>query len=498
MVPLKRRKVSSSTGGASTSDSWDDASKFPQVVLFLLERKMGTSRRHFLTELGRKKGFRVDESFTENVTHVISEKNSGDEVKSWLSSQGHDQTAAHLVDISWLTESLSAGCPLDILQQHRLMERPASSGDETATFSMPIYACQRRTTMDHRNAVFTEALSLLAENAELSQDEGRAVAFRRAAATLKAFPESLTDARQLRGCPCLGQHSLSVIQDILENGSSREVEATRQSQRFKAMKLLTGIFGVGAKTAAQWFQEGIRNLPQLRQSGRVLTRAQQAGLAHYDDLTQPVTRAEADTIGQIVEEAVGAKLPSARVTLVGGFRRGKPSGHDVDFLITHPEEGREEGLIPKVVAHLENRDFLLYHKSNRNSYTEASGTPASTMDHFERCFSIFKLPMPEGGEPHSRQDDAALRRGECRRWRAVRVDLVVCPFSQFAFALLGWTGSKLFERELRRWATQQKNMSLSSHALYDNKQREYLKAETEEEIFAHLSLDYIPPSQRNA
>jgi len=28
-------------------------------------------------------------------------------------------------------------------------------------------------------------------------------------------------------------------------------------------------------------------------------------------------------------------------------------------------------------------------------------------------------------------------------WRAVRVDLVVSPISQFAFALLGWTGSKV-------------------------------------------------------
>ncbi|XP_077398666.1 DNA-directed DNA/RNA polymerase mu isoform X2 [Vanacampus margaritifer] len=475
MVPLKRRKVSW-TGGASTSDSRDDASKFPQVVLFLLERKMGTSRRIFLTELGRKKGFRVDEVFTENVTHVISEKNSGDEVRGWLSSQGHGSTPAHLVDISWLTESLSAGCPAHILQRHRLTERQTSSRDEAAAFSMPVYACQRRTTLDHRNAVFTEALSLLAENAELSEDGGRAVAFRRAAATLKAFPEQVTDARQLRGCPCLGRHSLGVIQDILENGTSREVEATRRSERFQALKLLTGIFGVGTKTAAQWFREGIRNLPQLLQSGCALNGAQRAGVAHYDDLTQDVTKAEADVVGRIVEEAVGAELPGARVVLVGGFRRGKPSGHDVDFLITHPQEGREEGLIPKVVARLEARDFLLYHKSSRNSYAEANvaparparpARPASSMDHFERCLSIWKVPTPE---PHSHRDDAAPRRGECRRWRAARVDLVVCPFSQFAFALLGWTGSKLFERELRRWAAHRKDMSLSSHALYDNKQ----------------------------
>ncbi|KAG7251666.1 hypothetical protein CRUP_014959 [Coryphaenoides rupestris] len=57
-----------------------------------------------------------------------------------------------------------------------------------------------------------------------------------------------------------------------------------------------------------------------------------------------------------------------------------------------------------------------------------------------------------------------------RPWRAVRVDLVVSPISQFAFALLGWTGSK----------------------------KRYLRASSEQEIFAHLGLEYVSPSGRNA
>lgn len=55
------------------------------------------------------------------------------------------------------------------------------------------------------------ALSLLAENAELSEEDGRGVAFRRAAAVLKALPEPVTCMTQLRGLPCLGEHSLRVI-----------------------------------------------------------------------------------------------------------------------------------------------------------------------------------------------------------------------------------------------------------------------------------------------
>ncbi|XP_054613110.1 DNA-directed DNA/RNA polymerase mu isoform X2 [Dunckerocampus dactyliophorus] len=505
MVPLKRRKVPSS---ASSDSSPDVACKFPQVVLFLLERKMGSSRRTFLTDLCRKKGFRVNETFSESVTHVISEKNKGDDVRRWLRSQGHDLTIAHLVDIGWLTDSLRAGHPVDILEGHKLhttdytqsTHKLTSSGGEVTTRSIPAYACQRRTTLSNRNTIFTDALLLLAENAELSGDDGRGLAFRRGAAVLKALPEAVTDMRRLRGCPCLGEHSLRVIQDILETGVSREVESTKQSERYQAMKVLTGIFGVGLKTADQWFRDGIQNIHQLRHSGRTLNRAQQAGLAHYDDLMQPITKAEADVIANIVEEAVQAELPGSQVTLVGGFRRGNPSGHDVDFLITHPQEGREEGVIAKVVSRLEAQDFLLYQKTTRNSYMKSNdgpARPASSMDHFERCLCIFRLTTGEQHEPKAcTQAPGEDSEGRASK-RAVRVDLVVSPFSQVAFALLGWTGSKLFERELRRWATREKNMSLSSHALYDNKQGRYLKAATEEEIFAHLSLDYIPPSDRN-
>ncbi|XP_071391984.1 DNA-directed DNA/RNA polymerase mu [Centroberyx affinis] len=590
MVPLKRRRVVSSSAGATGTDSnakpgGDKVTEFPLVVLFLLERKMGASRRAFLSQLGRRKGFQVEELFSRSVTHVVSENNSGDEVRTWLDSQdggrgqrgAHCRPPVHLLDISWYTESMREGRPVEILDRHRLQEQKKNQA-EGAAFSVPSYACQRRTALQGHNTLLTDALSVLADNAELTEDEGRGVAFRRAAAVLKSLPGPVTGMEQLRGLPCLGEHSQRVIKDILENGASSEAESIKQSERYKALKVLTGIFGVGAKTADRWFREGIHSLSQLQGSGHTLNHSQQAGLKHYDDINRPVTKAEADAIGAIVEEAVSAVLPGAEVTLTGGFRRGKLTGHDVDFLITHPEEGKEEGLMPKLVSWLESQGFLLYQKTTRNSYLESKegpGRPASNMDRFERCLSIFKLATDrragqrrgaklsevhaENGlqtnthenfnttrETHSRKvcsleaptqskgealtdsyqqidpnpnplslihpsDIAPHMRGQeehseadqtqtsgPRPWRAVRVDLVVSPVSQFAFALLGWTGSKLFERELRRWAGHEKAMSLSSHALYDNKQSLYLRASSEEDIFAHLGLEYIPPSERNA
>lgn len=42
-------------------------------------------------------------------------------------------------------------------------------------------------------------------------------------------------------------------------------------------QVLTGIFGVGAKTAERWIRGGIHSLHQLQDSGQTLNQAQQAG-----------------------------------------------------------------------------------------------------------------------------------------------------------------------------------------------------------------------------
>ena len=60
-----------------------------------------------------------------------------------------------------------------------------------------------------------DALTLLAENAELNNEDGRAVAFRRAAAVLKALPGKVTSVAELKGLPCLGEHSQRVIKVII-------------------------------------------------------------------------------------------------------------------------------------------------------------------------------------------------------------------------------------------------------------------------------------------
>ncbi|XP_072122499.1 DNA-directed DNA/RNA polymerase mu isoform X1 [Mobula birostris] len=526
LLPRKRRCKGIPTSIASQDhlggSNPNDRVRFSEVGIFLVERRMGASRRRFLTELARKKGFRVEEQMSESVTHVVSENNTGNEVLELLEKQnGISRTGfnAALVEITWFTESMGAGRPLEVESRHQLQVTKDSVA--VTEVSISSYACQRRTTLKNKNRLFTEALKVLAESAELNESEARNLAFSRASSILKSLPYTVTTMEDLQGIPNLGVHSRKVIKEILEDGTCSEVENLLRNERYQTLKRFTSIFGVGVKTADKWYREGLRTLDELRASDVKLTREQEAGLLYHNDLNVPVTRTEADLIKQIVERAVHKFLPTAVVTLAGGFRREKEIGHDVDLLITHPEEGKEEGLLCQVVNWMTTEGLILYGDITGSSHKERSKEP-EIFDHFEKCLSIFGLKKElvnnlesknlrnsdslAGDETqgigladHKEAAQQVMVAAACNKDRkAVRVDLVVVPYSQYAYALLGWTGSRLFERDLRRYAKRLKNMSLSSHSLFDIEQNAFLPAATEEEIFVHLGLEYIPPHERNA
>ncbi|XP_023603344.1 DNA-directed DNA/RNA polymerase mu isoform X2 [Myotis lucifugus] len=459
------------------------AVRFPGVAIYLAEPRMGRSRRAFLTRLALSKGFRVLDTYSSEVTHVVMEQTSAEEAVRWQESRPAPPpggTHPALLDISWFTESMAAGQPVPVEGRHCLQVAVRREVLPNPVW-MPPYACQRPTPLTHHNTSLSEALEMLAEAAGFAGSEGRLLSFSRAASVLKALPCPVTAPSQLQGLPHFGEHSCRIVQELLEHGVCEEVERVQRSERYQSMKLFTRIFGVGVRTADQWYREGLRTLDDVWKQVQRLTQQQKAGLQHYQDLSSPVQRPDAEALRQVVEAAVGWALPGATVTLAGGFRREllgpalQPHGQWVT-----PAPPPPQGLV-------------LYQQHQRSP----SGDPARlalkghSMDTFEQSFCIFRLPRPpgtaEGGtwSPHP-------------SWKAVRVDLVVAPISQFPFALLGWTGSKHFERELRRFSRKERGLWLNSHGLFDPEQKTFLQAAAEEDIFRHLGLAYLPPEQRNA
>ncbi|XP_064146345.1 DNA-directed DNA/RNA polymerase mu isoform X1 [Loxodonta africana] len=498
MAPVlpKRRRAQDGSAAGARAPSTQPPARFPGVTIYLAEPRMGRSRRAFLTRLALSKGFCVLDEYSSEVTHVVMEQTSAMEAVCWQERQAvaapSDWTLSKLVNMSWFTESMAAGQPVPVECRHCLEVAKPRKGAASPAW-VPPYACQRLTPLTHHNASLVEALETLAEAAGFEGSEGRLLSFRKAASVLKALPSPIIALRQLQGLPYFGDHSSRVVQEMLEHGVCEEVETVRCSERYQTMKLFTQIFGVGVKTADRWYQEGLRTLDDLLKQPQKLTQQQKVGLQHHQDLSTPVQRQDAEALQRLVEAAVAQALPGATVMLTGGFRRGKLQGHDVDLLITHPQEGQEAGLLPRVVGCLRNQGLILYHHHQHNHYGDP-GHPAwqnSTMDAFEKSFCIFRLPQPPRAAVEGPQRP-------CQAWKAVRVDLVVTPVSQFPFALLGWTGSKHFERELRWFSRKEKGLWLNSHALFDPEQKKCFRVTSEEDIFRHLGLKYIPPEQRNA
>ncbi|XP_008158827.2 DNA-directed DNA/RNA polymerase mu isoform X2 [Eptesicus fuscus] len=452
MLP-RRRQARVGTPCAVSS-----AVRFPGVAIYLAEPRMGRSRRAFLTRLALSKGFRVLDAYSSEVTHVVMEQTSAAEAVRWQDSRPAPPpgcTHPALLDISWFTESMAAGQPVPVEGRHCLQVAVPREVLPNPVW-MPLYACQRPTPLTHHNTSLSEALEVLAEAAGFEGSEGRLLSFCRAASMLKALPCPVTALSQLQGLPHFGEHSCRVIQELLEHGVCEEVERVQRSERYQSMKLFTRIFGVGVRTADQWYREGLRTLDDVWKQVQRLTRQQKAALPGPEH----------------PRPAAGRRGPAAGGG--GGCGMGPSSGH------RHAGWWLPEGLV-------------LYQQHQRRP----SGEPARlapkgrSMDTFERSFCIFRLPRPPGSAE-------AGTRSPHPSWKAVRVDLVVAPISQFPFALLGWTGSKHFERELRRFSRKERGLWLNSHGLFDPEQKTFFQAAAEEDVFRHLGLAYLPPEQRNA
>ncbi|TRY65630.1 hypothetical protein DNTS_009868 [Danionella cerebrum] len=345
----------------------DEKVQFRDVRVYLVERRMGRSRRTFLSNLAWSKGFCVDDTLSAAVTHVVSEGVSAQDLWIWLEEQGFKNHSSNVLDISWFIQSMSSS-----------------------------------------------------------------LAFLRVASVLKSLPAALKSVEETHCLPGLGEHSRTVIQ------------------------LFCSVFGVGVRTAENWFYQGLRSLEQvLAEPGVRLNRRQTAGLLFHEDLRVPVSRREATDLQMLLEDAAFSINPSITITLAGGFRRGKEFGHDVDFIVKTPEPGQEKMILPALIERLKLQGILLYSECQESTF-DPQQLPAprfQAMDQFSKCFLILKLGV-QGPEM------------SVRDWRGVRVDLVAPPLDRMAFALLGWTGSTMFERDLRRFARLERGKLLDNHALY--------------------------------
>ncbi|XP_033005730.1 DNA polymerase lambda isoform X3 [Lacerta agilis] len=178
---------------------------------------------------------------------------------------------------------------------------------------------------------------------------------------------------------------------------------------------------------------------------------------------------------QQVREAALLINPGLVCVACGSFRREKSTCGDVDVLVTHPDGHSHQGVFSKLLDSLRKSGFLTDDLVSQ----EDNGSQ-------KKYLGVCRLPGPG------------------RRHR--RLDIIVVPYSEFACALLYFTGSAHFNRSMRALA-KTKGMSLSEHALSSGVVRGAgglktvpgvaLSTPTERDIFILLGLPYREPPERD-
>ncbi|XP_070288560.1 DNA polymerase lambda isoform X2 [Myotis yumanensis] len=324
----------------------------------------------------------------------------------------------------------------------------------------------------NHNTHITEKLEVLAKAYSVQGDKWRALGYDKAINALKSFHKPVSSYQEACSIPGIGKRMAEKIVEILESGHLRKLDHISDS--VPVLELFSNIWGAGTKTAQMWYQQGFRSLEDIRNQAS-LTTQQAIGLKHYDDFLERMPREEAAEIEQTVRESAQAFSPGLLCVACGSYRRGKATCGDVDVLLTHPDGRSHQGIFSRLLDSLRQRGFLTDDLVSQ----EENGQQ-------QKYLGVCQLPGPG------------------RRHR--RLDIIIVPYSEFACALLYFTGSAHFNRSMRALA-KTKGMSLSEHALSAAVVRDtrglkvgsgrVLPTPTEKDVFRLLGLPYREPAERD-
>ena len=270
----------------------------------------------------------------------------------------------------------------------------------------------------------------------------------------------LEDVEGLKG---VGGKIKLKIQEILETGKLKAADDARAKLPLEAYEVLQKVHGIGPAKAKTLIAAGITTLEGLRKASQetptLLTTAQKLGLKYYDDALLRIPRQEMVEHESLVVSGLDEQFEG---TVVGSYRRGAESSGDIDVLLTLPD--------------------TLSKKAQGELFEEM----VSLFKEFYIVDTLSSGPTKFLG--YARVDDKHPVR---------RLDLLMVPKSEYAYAILYFTGSQQFNVAFRSYALD-KGYTLNEHRMEPTHEGvpPVPPMKTEQDIFAFLGLQYVEPTLR--
>ncbi|KDN44377.1 Nucleotidyltransferase [Tilletiaria anomala UBC 951] len=346
-------------------------------------------------------------------------------------------------------------------------------------------ACRRPTPLKSKyNQDLVDMLDIVQRQRALLDDK-TALPYARAVSIIKSYPEDLrqdpSKAKTLKG---VGPKTFKMVRQYYELGKINEAEIIRRDYAFRVLSDFTQIYKIGPKKARELYAQGYRRIEEL-----IVAKEWRPGkggdiqvpeaLRILPDLQVPISREEVEEIVRHIKAEMDEVIAGTEHTIVGGYRRGKTSNNDVDVIFTYPSGGPHGVPSPSQMQELrerlERKGLITHYISLSNM--NGRGSKSDGLHTMEIVFKAPRSPIV----PVSRHR---------------RVDIIFCRYRVYGAAILGWTGSKQFERDLRVVA-QQEGYKFNSDGLVEKDTSRTLDTFTERQIFHKLKLPYMPPEWRN-
>jgi len=318
--------------------------------------------------------------------------------------------------------------------------------------------------MNHTKTII-DSLEILRKRDTANKEIFSARAYAKVISQLKTHETPIISYEDLKGIKGIGAKMEKKIKEILETGILESAQKAKEAYNIDALEALQNIYGVGPTAATALVKGGITSIEQLREAikenPKLLNDKQKIGLKYYEDLLERIPRSEMVEHHKIIQDLKPNTMADYEIEIVGSYRREAITSGDIDVLIRVPD-----GVNSKIAKN----NLTLYVKA-----LEETGYIKEILALGEhKCMAISKT-------------DVVAR----------RLDLLMTPDEEYAYALLYFTVSDRFNVAFRQYAID-KGYSLNEHTL--TKVRDGVKEvpymESEKDIFKFIGLRYIEPSKR--
>ncbi|KAF7985926.1 hypothetical protein HWV62_43846 [Athelia sp. TMB] len=386
----------------------------------------------------------------------------------------------------------------------------------------------------------------------------KVIAFKSAIRVFKQLDHPLSSIEEAKNLKGVGAGIAKRIEEHFFAGNDplpeslpapSEKERREENQRRNAIELLQTVSGVGAVKARNLVAAGCMSLSDMAEPRYydTLTPAQKIGLRFVDQISEPITRDQAETVLDFVRQNISAKF---EIQLGGSYRRGAQESGDIDIVLFHPLHVHLPTPTILPPSKLTRKAILSgansHVKSARMTKAEQEASPlfqgvvkplqqrglvaATLSTGTKKWQGVIRLPEKEEdgswGERTNRIKAIEANEGVFRRMDLKLADLyLTVAFSANRFlicslvasksrgaALLALTGDTEFNKDIRmkahslgmhlnefglwRWQSNGSGVDALS-AETEVGYWELVKADTEEDILAELGMEWIEPNKRN-